>query len=651
MPEPEDNPNGAANDGTKNNLDESNTTTVQLDLDESKAHLINANGGARGDHDELKTAIIDPTSASSEGEISFNGLGKEEVMRYANDPFWVRLRYVLFILFWLGWLAMLVTAIVIIVLAPRCPPRPDLKWYNTETVYQVFPKSFKDSNNDGVGDFNGLSEKLSYITKNLGIKALWINSIFETDKQSSLGVVDHKSIDESFGVTFEAFQSWLKKLRKEGVKVILDLIPNQTSKNHTWFQASVKNEEPYRDYYVWVPGDASQPPNDWRNIHGDPAWSFEATRGAWYFHQFSKDYPDLNLTNEDVRKEIKDIMSFWFEAGVSGFHVEGLEYLVENSDLNAVDELQSSPTRNYEGTLDLLEDLRTVADQFSDKPGRERLLFGTLLHASKNQTREYWGTDKKRLHVVSALLKDLTAACDASCIQTMVEEQLLTDDVNQWQGIQLGDQNTRRIASRLDAGDGHYRDRLVAVHALQLLLPGTPFNYYGDEFGQRDGNAGTADPTDNYRTPMQWNSSKNAGFTGTGVQPWLPVGPEFKIDNPQASVASLVGLTPFKAFKEFVQLRSNESFQFGKTQVCSPHSGVFIFTRKATRFPFFLTLINTGENVHVSPEELQCVSVSDEGTVVFHSRGLKVNEPQNVKESGIWLDKFDVVVIKFAPDE
>ncbi|BFZ07640.1 hypothetical protein BsWGS_10679 [Bradybaena similaris] len=656
MPEPDGNLDGAANEGTKINLDESNTTTVQLDLDESKAHLINANGGAdRGDHDDLKTRIVDPTSASSEGEISFNGLGKEEVMRYANDPFWVRLRYILFILFWVGWLAMLVTAIVIIVLAPRCPPRPDLKWYQQETVYQVFPKSFKDSNNDGVGDFNGLNEKLSYITKDLGIKSVWINNIFATDNVSSLGIVDHKKIDESFGVSFDSFQAWLKKLRKEGVKVILDLIPNQTSKKHAWFQASQKEEEPYRDYYVWAPGDASQPPNDWKNVHGDPAWTFDGVRGAWYFHHFSSDYPDLNLANENVTKEIQEILKFWFDAGVSGFHIQDVEYLVENPDVSVADDPDHSPTRNYVGTLTFLEALRAVADEFSDKPGRERLLFGTLLHASKNQTMEYWGTDKKRLHIVAPILKDLTYACDAACIRAKVGEQLLIDDdddVNQWLGLQLGDENTPRITSRMDAGDGEYRKRLVAVQALQLLLPGTPFNYYGDEFGQRNGNASTTDSPDNWRTPMQWSTAENADFTGENVLPWLPVGPQYKIDNVQANVAHFSGHTPLKAFKELVQLRRKESFQWGKTKVCSPHTGVFIFTRKATRFPYFLVMINTGADMPVlSPEELTCVSIKDEGTVVFHSRNQDLGKSLNYKDTATHLNKFDIVVVQFAADE
>uniref|UniRef100_A0A0B6XYM5 Glycosyl hydrolase family 13 catalytic domain-containing protein n=1 Tax=Arion vulgaris TaxID=1028688 RepID=A0A0B6XYM5_9EUPU len=650
MPEPDLSLDGAANEGTKINLNESNTTTVHLDLDESKAHLINSNGGAGGDRDDLKTAIIDPTSVSSDGELSFNGLGKEEVMRYANDPFWVRLRWILFILFWVGWLAMLVTAVVIIVLAPRCPPRPDLKWYQTETVYQVYPKSFKDSNDDGVGDFGGLTEKLSYITTDLGIKAIWISSFFVTDGKSSLGVIDHKDIDKSFGTTLDEFKGWLKKLRKEGMKVILDLIPNQTSKNHTWFLKSQQNDELYKDYYVWANAGGNLP-NDWLTVDGKPAWTYDTSRGAWYFHQFSEDYPDLNLSNELVKTEIKDIMKFWMEAGVSGFHIDGVEYLVENPDVKVPDP-DRSQTRNYVGTLSLLEELREVANAYSDKPGREKLLFGTVEHANNNFTQELWGSgDKKRLHIVAPILKDLSSACDAGCIKTTVDE-LLTDKDDQWLGIQLGNQNIPRIASRLEHNDGRFKSRLIVAHTLQLLLPGTPFNYYGDEFGQRNGNISSNKEMDNYRTPMQWNTQENAGFTGKDVKPWLPVSAEYKSDNVQASLAHFSDVTPFKAFKRLVKLRSRESFQWGKTMVCSPQDNLVIFTRKATRFPYFLTVINTGNgDVHVSPEELKCAPSKDEGQIVFHSRDKQLGETLDFSGQGLQLDPFDIVIIEFAAED
>merc|ERR1711970_1273398 len=206
---------GAENE--KSRLDEeltANTTAVDLDVDpdDSKAHLINANGGAGSDHVDVK--IIDGTAASSEGEVSFNGLGKDEVMKYADEPFWRRLRWILFILFWVGWLAMLVTAVVIIAVAPRCPPRPDLKWYQTETVYQVLPESFKDTNDDGIGDYKGLkAETEDYINDELEVKAVWLSNIYDTDSLASeLGILDHKAPRASFGASPEVMKSWMKSL-------------------------------------------------------------------------------------------------------------------------------------------------------------------------------------------------------------------------------------------------------------------------------------------------------------------------------------------------------------------------------------------------------------------------------------------------------
>ncbi|XP_005099207.1 neutral and basic amino acid transport protein rBAT [Aplysia californica] len=646
---------GAENE--KSRLDEeltANTTAVDLDVDpdDSKAHLINANGGAGSDHVDVK--IIDGTAASSEGEVSFNGLGKDEVMKYADEPFWRRLRWILFILFWVGWLAMLVTAVVIIAVAPRCPPRPDLKWYQTETVYQVLPESFKDSNDDGIGDFDGLDPKVDdYIADDLDIKVVWLSNIYETDSLASeLGILDHEATSASFGTTPDKMRSWMKSLRKEGKKVILDLVPNQSSKNHTWFQKSRNGDEKFKDFYVWKATTDGNPPNNWKTLDGDPAWTYDDVRKAYYFHQFGTDYPDLNLANEDVVEEIKDIMKFWFDKGVSGFHIKDVEYLVENPDLPD-DDADRSQTVNYKGTFEFLEKLREVANQYSDKPGRERVLFATVYKANKNQTMSYWGTeDKKRLHIVLPLMDKFDEKCNANCVYDIVNSQL-TDDTDQWLGLALGNQYTSRIASRIGAKTVN----LHAAHALELLLPGSAFNYYGDEFGQLNGKVPAADRlafNDDYRTPMQWNSGPNAGFTSEGVKPWLPIGADYVNNNRKAGDAHFTdGTTPLQAFKELVKLRGEESFQWGKTKLCSPNDNIFMFTRKATRFPYFLVMMNLGnQTMYESLETQKCVESKEEGVVSFHSRDEdQVGLTLNFHDNPARLAPGDVVVIEFTADD
>ncbi|GFO35380.1 alpha-amylase [Plakobranchus ocellatus] len=644
-------PNGAENE--KSEFD--NSTAIDMDPDESRTQLIN--GGAGGDDhpEKFQTVIRDPGASSSDGE-SFNGLGKDEVLQYANDPFWVKLRWVMFILFWVGWLAMLITAIAIIVLAPRCPHRPDLKWYHTDNIYQVYGKSFKDSNDNGIGDFEGLKDKMDYITDDddLNTKALWLSLIYQADKGSSgMGVIDHKALDPDFIDDPDKFRSWVKKLRKEGKKVILDLIPNQTSKKHPWFVKSVKEEGDYKDYYVWASGDASNPPNNWKMVNSsESAWTYDPTRKQCYLHQFSSEYPDLNLNNSKVLEEMKDIMKYWFDAGVSGFNVRGLEYLVENPDF-ADDDENCTQTRNYMGTLHVLEELRKVAEDYSDKPGRERVLFATVQHANRAQIEAYWGTeDNERLHIVSPFMSSLSATCDAVCVKQMIENVISEEtEEEQWLGLQVGDSDSARIATRLETGDGKYKDRLLTTHALQLLLPGTPFVYYGDEFGQRDGESSVG--MDKYRAPMQWDKTENAGFTGKGVKPWTDLSEYYMEDNVEAGKVLFKDvMTPFQAYQKLTKLRHEESFQFGKTKMCTVGSDVLMFSRHASRFPYFITLVNMGDkDVTVSPSDLKCLETKDETIVRFHAQNKNVGDMVDLEDFGVHLEQYDVIVLEFAADD
>jgi len=637
----------------KSHLDEDlNNKTVAVDLDDSKAHLINANGGAGSDHMDVR--IIDGTAASSDGEVSFNGLGKDEVMKYADEPFWKRLRWVLFILFWIGWFAMLITAVIIIAMAPRCPPRPDLKWYQKETVYQVLPETFKDSNEDGHGDFAGLQSKMGYIG-DLGAKVVWMSDIFKTDG-SELGIIDHMETSDYFDTTNVKLAKWMKELEKEGKKVVLDLVPNQSSKNHTWFKKSQAGDEVFKDFYVWHEGTSATPPNNWKNLEDGrtdgSAWTWDDTRGAWYYHKFGSDYPDLNLANDKVVTEIKKIMRYWFDQGVAGFHIKDVQYLVENPEFAEETGAPGEHTKDYEGTFKVLEELRKVADEYSQKPGRERFLFGTLYDVNKTVTQKYWGEKtedgmKRRLHIALPLMYNGNIDFNAKEVQKMVENRIY-DEQGEWIGLGLGNQYTDRIASRLTS------DKLIPAFTLELLLPGTPFNFYGDEFGQKNNAKGIAG------SPMQWNGGDNAGFSGR--QPYIDVGDDYKTVNAKAGKAHFTDLTTIKAFKSLVKLRSDagadeindpESFQWGKTRVCAPNKDLFLFSRKATRFPFFAVLMNLGSGEQtVDLSSVDCVDTKQMGEVVFHaSDSSQVGNVLDVHAVPANLKAGDVVVMKFEADE
>jgi len=645
---------GKGDENEKSHLDNEldNSTTVDLvGADDSKAHLIiNSNGGA-GVEDHMHVKIVDGTAASPD-EVAFNGLGKDEVMKYAEEPFWKRLRCILFILFWIGWFAMLITAILIIALAPRCPPKPNLKWYQTESVYQVIPETFKDTNDDGIGDFQGIKDEFDdYIFDELGIKVVWLSNIYKTDGLNypkELGIIDHKAIRDDFLADPAKLKKWIKDLRKEGKKVILDLIPNQTSKKHEWFQKSQAGDSMYKDYYIWKKaGDGNGtgtdgPPNNWKAMDGSSGWTYDDQRKAWYFHQYNPDYPDLNLSNEKVVEEIKDIMEFWYDKGVGGFHIKDVEYLVEDPDL-ADDDASNSKTRGTPGTFELLDKLREVADDY-DKPGREAFIFATVSsQLTLNETRDnYWGPeDAERLHIVIKTLDEFTGDSNAKAVFEMVSDRL-THDRDFWLGLSLGNQDSKRLASRVAM------KKLHVAHALALLLPGTAFNYYGDEFGQKDGN------NDNHRTVMQWNGGENAGFTSEGVAlKNVSLGTDYIDDNVKAGFAHFTETTPLKGFEKLVALRKEPSFQWGKTKLCAPNEDLFMFSRKAKRRPFYTTLMNLGaKTLTVSLEDQTCLESKEDAVVKFHSRdedeeGLTIN----VHDNALSLEPGDVVVVEYKEDE
>lgn len=643
--------NDGAGDLEQSKLDDSKTTTVDLENpDDSKAQLINANGGAGTD------VRFEGTAASSDGEVSFNGLGKEEVMRYADEPFWKRLRIILLVLFWIGWLAMLVTAIIIIAMAPRCPPRADLKWYQTETVYQVMPESFKDSNDDCIGDIPGLEDKMSYL-EDLGVNAVWLSNIWKNQYNfTELAITNHREIREYLLANPQKLEDWMKRLQKEGKKVILDLNINQVSKRHEWYTLYLRDPEKNGDYFVMRRGSAA--PNNWKIEIGDdvgkPAWVEEPV-GYWTYRAFGHRYPDVNLNNTEVVQEVKDIMSFWFSAGVSGFHIKDVEWLVEDTSDEAHGQKHTAATGR------LLEELRAVADSFSQKPGRERFLFSTV-YDNSGDIASLWGEKggKRRLHMVMPLMDFFKEDTNAKNMAEKVNGYL-SDDAGQWLALGLGNQYVSRIASRV----GSQKHKLIPAQALQMLLPGTPFNFYGDEFGQLDGIVEEKQMADlpqahPWNSPMQWTAGDNSGFCeGTNSQ-WLKEhgapAATYKTNNLKNSQGHFdSAVSSYDVFKSLLALRRRESFQWGKTKVCAISDDIFTIHRAAERFPPFVVLMNLGSTEqHVDlASNTQCVGSKTEATVALHS-----SMPSQVGETisdfhkqSVILQKGDVVVLEFPADQ
>ncbi|XP_041352722.1 maltase 1-like [Gigantopelta aegis] len=624
-------------------VDDADVNEFDSALDDSKAHFLN--GGKGGDDSQ---AVVEIQSGSS--DISFTGLTKEDLEKYAKDPFWIRLRIIVFALFWIGWVVMLVAAIVIIVLAPRCPHRPDLKWYNKEVVYQVYPESFQDSDGDGVGDIQGIRTRFGYF-KDLGVKSIALGSIFKKDDFNA--IVDHKDVDPKLG-TLADVESFLKFAKIKGVKVIFDFIPNYTSRNHTWFVQSQKNDDKYKDFYVWADPVNGGVPNNWKNVKGVSAWTLDPTRNQYYLHQFSEAFPELNLHNEDVKKELEMILRFWLDRDVRGFHLVDAEFLVENEDL--ADEDSSSndhmQTRNYNETYSLIKEWRKVLDGYSDKPGRERMMYTTLSYADKDEQLAYYGDDAMRgLNVVvgDGLMKELTKNCNADCLRTLVDAELTNDTLKQWPGWMLGNKDTSRLSQRLGNG------RAITAYVLQMLLPGTVFNYYGDELGMVDGVVSSTDTdglTNNpdekdrlkYRTPMQWNASVNAGFSSG--KPWLPVNTNYKTVNLGAKTAVYSGFNIFKAVKLLIALREQESNMFGKLYT-HVDDGTFWFVRKAPGFPGYLVAINLGSTplTHKFYQGAEG-EVTQSGKVVFHSENKSLKDQINLMTQYIELGPGTAVVIE-----
>ncbi|CAN7944881.1 unnamed protein product, partial [Ixodes pacificus] len=406
-------------------------------------------------------------------ESVFVGLSKDELMKYANDPFWVRTRMALFVLFWLLWLAMLVGAVIIIVVTPRCASPPQLAWWQSSPVYNVEVTAFRDSNNDNTGDFEGLTSKLDYI-KSLGMTTLLLNSIFPTAPGSG-GTTDFSTVDEGLLGTLHQFEALVNATKERDMHLVLEVLPGFTDATHPWFASSARKESGFDDLYVWrdgAGGDDSKPPNDWTMADGQPAWSWNSDRSQFFLHRRGVTKPDLNLRSFQLRERFNEILRLWLDRGVSGFLVSNMT------------EGSAGVSDTQEGDIPevvvLLQDWRQLLTNYSDShDSMHRLLAVEALGKPAEMSRLYGSADEPLADLVlNGEFARRSGTLDAQVLNDLVHEALnATTAEGQWPSLVLGAKGVPRLAYRAS------EELLDGLHMVAALLRGTPLFYYGDELG------------------------------------------------------------------------------------------------------------------------------------------------------------------------
>jgi alpha-glucosidase len=424
----------------------------------------------------------------------------------------------------------------------------DFKWWQRAVVYQIYPWSFMDSNGDGVGDLQGIRSRLDYL-RWLGVDAIWISPIYPSPMADfGYDISDYCEIDPRFG-TLADFDQLLGDAHELGLKLILDFVPNHSSDQHPWFRAARSSRQsPYRDYYIWRdPAPGGGPPTNWLSEFGGSAWEWDEATEQYYYHAYLKQQPDLNWRNPEVERELLGVLRFWLERGVDGFRVDAIHHVIKDDQfrdnpLNPNFNAGMSPHRSLlrEFTADrpevqgVIRKLRGVVDRYP-----ERLLIGEAWLPTKRLV-QYYGVELSGLHLPFNF-QLIHATWEARVLSAIAREYEQELPPGAWPNWVLGNHDRSRIASRV----GPAQARVAAM--LLLSLRGTPTLYYGDELGMQDvaiPSELVQDPweknvpglglgRDPERTPMQWSSAPNAGFT-TGV-PWLPIAREFPETNVEAA--------------------------------------------------------------------------------------------------------------------
>ena len=469
--------------------------------------------------------------------------------------------------------------------------RTQFIWWKHGVVYQIYPRSFMDSNGDGVGDLEGIRQRLDHLAW-LGVDALWISPCFPSPMADfGYDVSDYCDIDPRFG-TLADFDRLLADAHARGIRILLDLVPNHSSSDHPWFRESRGSRaSAKRDWYVWRDGRDGGPPNNWLAVFGGPAWSLDAATAQYYLHSFLPEQPELNWRNPELVRAMHDVVRFWFERGVDGFRIDVVHRLAKDPELR--DNPLLDPARgiagqrhvhdeNHPDVHALLRGLRKLANRYP-----ERAYVGEVYLLDPAEVARYYGRNDE-LHLAFNF-SFLHAPWSAEAFRRETERFQRHVGRRGWPDHVLSSHDAPRHASRYDHPElGEARARLAAL--MLLTLPGTPFLYQGEEIGMRnvpipkerlqDPLAWRLHPNlsrDPSRTPVPWEGGPGAGFT-TG-EPWLPIGADADVRNVAAQRANPGSL--LQLYRTLLALRRRTPvLQHGAYRARRAPPDVFAFERR-----------------------------------------------------------------------
>ena len=499
------------------------------------------------------------------------------------------------------------------------PSSKQLPWWQTGVNYQIYPRSFLDTTGNGIGDLQGIIDRLDDLndgtSPSLGVDAIWISPFYPSPMADfGYDVSDYCDIHPELG-TMETFDRLVAEAHRRGIRVIIDYVPNHSSDQHPWFEEARRSrDDPRRDWYIWRdPAPDGGPPNNWGSVFGGPAWTWEPHTGQYYFHQFLKEQPDLNWRNPEVVKAMKDVLTFWLERGVDGFRMDVVGMIYKHPDMpdqppNPDAPANLRPNDLYSRQLHLYDqdqdEVYEMVREFNRlaRPYGEICLIGEILWYGADRWLRYYGPNGDGFHLPMNL-QFMHLPWEAGTIRSAVMELEKMLPEYAWPSWVLGNHDEVRLASRY----GRAHTRLAAM--LQLTLRGTPILYYGDEIGLENGEipeekildpwgiiVGPEYSRDGCRTPMQWDASENAGFST--VEPWLPVSAdasERNVGRQAADPDSLLNL-----YRDLIRFRRGEAaLQYGALEVLAGPAGCLVYQRRLGAETLWIALNFGGDPVEV----------------------------------------------------